>query len=100
MTRWIDAWLERPSVQVRLWATLTVVWILLTPVTMLTSLAEHVSWVSFMSLFANTASCATAWVAAMSYLRARRVDESNLNKKIDHVIAHHPDIPPLEESAA
>lgn len=85
-----------PIHQIRLWATSTLIWIGLTPVTLLTNLRHSLPWLNFLSLFANVASCGTALVAAWSYHRARRVDEANLHEKLNHIIEHHPDIPPLE----
>lgn len=81
---------ERPSVQVKLWTVATAMWVLLTPVTMLSALAHSVPWLEFMSLFANSASCATALVAALAYVHAE-----SANRKASHVIEHHPDLPPL-----
>lgn len=78
-----------PTVQVRWWAFWTVAWLVLDPVTMFTGLRTSVPWLEEMSLFANFASCGTALVAAWSYLRARRVDESNLHAKLDALAEHH-----------
>lgn len=91
----IGDWVGRPDVQRRIWGWATIAWMVLTPITMVTLLASRVWWVSFMSLFANTASCATAWVASNSYERARRVDESQVRARLDHIIEHHPDIPEM-----
>lgn len=88
-----------PGNQIRWWAFCTVAWIILDPISVVTGLQDRVWWISQMSDFANFASCGTALVAAWSYFRARRVDEANLHSKIDHVIEHHPDIPPYEEPA-
>lgn len=96
MRRLILAYISDPTHQVRLWGTLTVVWVVMTPITLLTALAHSLPWLNFLSLFANFASCGTALVAAWSYMRARRVDEAQLHSKLDHIIDSHPDIPPLE----
>lgn len=85
------AYVETPRHQLRLWVTFTVSWMVLTPVTMLTTLAHSVPWLEFMSLFANSASCGTAAVAALAYVRAASAD-----KKASHVIDWHPEIPPIE----
>jgi polyferredoxin len=73
-----------PRFQVRIWTIFTAMWVVLTPVTMLTVLSSSVPWLEFMSLFANAASCATALVAALAYVRAASADA-----KADHVIEHH-----------
>ena len=91
----LGAWIARPEVQLRLWGTWTCIWLVLLPVTLVTALKVSLEWVVFMSLFANAASCGTAWVAALSYHRARRVDEANLHAKLDHIIRESPDIPPM-----
>jgi hypothetical protein len=70
-------------VQLPLWGFWTIVWLILMPVTLVTTLKVSLEWVVFMSLFANAASCGTAWVAALSYHRARRVDEANLHARHD-----------------
>lgn len=82
-----------PVNQIRWWASWTVIWVALDPISIVTGLQSRVWWISQMSDFANFASCGTALVAAWSYMRARRVDEANLHAKLDHVIEHHPDIP-------
>jgi hypothetical protein len=88
-------WVSLPRVQLRLWGTWTCIWLVLMPVTLVTVLKASLEWVVFMSLFANAASCGTAWVAALSYHRARRVDEANLHAKLDALGDHHgvPDWP-------
>lgn len=86
--RRLSAFIANPANQLRWWAFWTVAWLVLDPITMLTPLRHSVPWVNQESLFANFASCGTAWVAAMSYLRARRVDEANLHAKIDRLQAH------------
>ncbi len=58
-------------------------WVVLMPVVMLTALSHSVPWLNWESLFANAASCGTAWVAALSYFRARRVDEAQLHSRLD-----------------
>lgn len=85
-------WLQRPSVQVRLWSVFTIVWIVMTPVTLVTALAHSIPWLNFLSLFANTASCGTAAVAALAYHRA-----ANADQKADHVIEHSPHIPAIPD---
>lgn len=89
--------ISAPKVQIRWWAFWTLAWLVLDPVTMLTKLSSNIPWLEEMSLFANFASCGTALVAAWSYFRARNVDEKNLHDKLDHLITHHPDIPPFPE---
>ena len=74
VTRLIE-FISNPRNQIRWWATWTVLWLLLDPVTMLTPLSHSVPWLNQESLFANFASCGTALVAAWSYFRARNVDE-------------------------
>ncbi len=83
------AFISDPIHQIRLWATFTVVWILMTPVTLLTGLAHSLPWRNCLSLFANFASCGTALVAAWSYHRARKVDEARLHDKLDALGQHH-----------
>ncbi len=75
MHRIVD-FISRPRNQIRWWAAWTVVWIVLDPISVATNLQNRVWWISQMSDFANFASCGTALVAAWSYFRARRVDES------------------------
>lgn len=82
--------LDHPETQVRIWVVATLAWLVLTPLTMLTFLRGSIPWVAFMSLFANTASCATALVAALAFARATSAD-----RKATHVIDNHPSIPPL-----
>lgn len=89
--------IANPTFQIRWWATWTILWVLIDPVATFTGLQNSVAWVSQMSDFANFASCGTALVAAWSYHRARRVDEANLHRKLDHIIDNHPAIPPLPE---
>lgn len=84
------AWLSRPKVQLRFWALWTGVWVVLMPITLATFLKVSLEWVVFMSLFANAASCGTATVAALAYVRAESAD-----RKADHVIFHSDDIPDL-----
>jgi len=81
-----------PRVQLRFWATWTLIWVVLLPITLVTSLKSSLEWVVFMSLFANAASCGTAAVAALAYVRADSAD-----RKADHVIYHSPDVPPLPD---
>lgn len=69
------AFLSDPRHQIRWWASWTVAWLVLTPLTLLTGLRTSVPWLEWMSLFANFASCGTALVAAWAYFRARNVDE-------------------------
>lgn len=85
---------ERPRTQVRIWFMFTSIWLALTPVTMVTFLAHSVPWLEFMSLFANSASCATALVAALALVRADAAART-----ADHIAAHHPNIPPMEGAA-
>jgi hypothetical protein len=92
------AWVGLPKVQLRLWGFWTLTWIVLMPVVMLSALNHSVPWLNWESLFANAASCGTAWVAALAYTRARSVDDANLHAKLDHVIEHHPDIPPMPDA--
>lgn len=84
-------WFTQPPVQLRFWALWTAVWLILMPITLATFLKVSLEWVVFMSLFANAASCGTAAVAALAYVRADSAD-----RKADHVIEHHPDIPALD----
>lgn len=81
---------SEPRVQLRFWAAWTMVWLFLDPVTMFTGLRSSVPWLEEMSLFANIASCGTAAVAALAYVRAASADQ-----KADHVIDHSPHIPPF-----
>lgn len=74
MTKFL-AFLSDPQHQIRWWAVCTVVWVVMTPITLATSLAHSLPYLNFLSLFANFASCGTALVAAWSYHRARNVDE-------------------------
>lgn len=96
--RLVVQWFTAGPTQIWIWGIWTIVWVILLPVTMVTALKVSLEWVVFMSLFANCASTGTAWVAAMSYHRARRVDEANLHAKLDHLIEHHPDIPPMGDA--
>lgn len=79
----------QPRVQIRFWGVWTTLWVVLLPVTLVTALKSSLEWVVFMSLFANAASCGTAWVAALSYHRADRVDKANLHRKLDRLAQHH-----------
>ena len=83
-------WFASPRIQLRFWATWTAVWLVLMPVTLFTVLKVSLEWVVFMSLFANAASCGTAAVAALAYVRAASAD-----LKADHVI-DHTDVPPFQ----
>lgn len=82
-------WFGHPRIQLRFWGIWTIAWLVLLPITLVTGLKTSLEWVVFMSLFANAASCGTAWVAALSYNRARRVDEANLHAKLDRLAEHH-----------
>lgn len=95
-TRALVAWFTAGRTQIWAWGIWTVIWVVLMPVTLVTGLKVSLEWVVFMSLFANCASTGTAWVAAMGYQRSRRVDEADMHKKLDHIIANHPDIPPMQ----
>lgn len=83
------AFISDPKVQIRWWATWTVLWVIFDPISVVTHLQDRVWWVSQMSDFANFASCGTALVAAWSYLRARKVDEARLHDKLDALALHH-----------
>lgn len=73
----------------------TAIWTLLLPVTLFTYLKVSLEWVVFMSLFANAASCGTATVAALAYVRAESAD-----RKADHVIDNSPHLPSYEQDGA
>lgn len=88
-------WFTSGRTQIWAWGIWTVIWVVLMPITLVTALKVSLEWVVFMSLFANCASTGTAWVAAMGYQRSRKVDEANMHEKLDHIIKHSPDIPPL-----
>ena len=83
---------SEPRVQFGFWIGWTLFWLLMDPVTMLTALRSSVPWLEEMSLFANVASCGTAAVASLAYIRAASADE-----KATHVIEHHPAIPPMPD---
>lgn len=87
-------WFTQPQVQLKFWAIWTVVWTLLIPVTLASGLRDSLEWVTFMSLFANAASCGTATVAALAYVRAESAD-----RKADHVIEHS-DLPDFGQNRA
>ena len=88
-------WFSQPKTQLHFWAAWTAVWVVLLPVTLATFLKVSLEWVVFMSLFANAASCGTATVAALAYVRAESAD-----RKADHVIEYHPDVPSFVQESA
>jgi hypothetical protein len=81
-----------PRVQIWIWGIWTVVWVVLMPITLVTTLKVSLEWVVFMSLFANCASTATAWVAALGYLRSRAVHEATLDARLDSLGDSHADL--------
>lgn len=89
MLRRLASFIAQPNVQLRLWGAWTLIWLILMPITLITVLKTSLEWIVWLSLFANVASCGTAWVAALSYHRARRVDEANLHAKLDALAEHH-----------
>ena len=66
----LGAKFARPRVQLWVWGVFTLIWVVLMPIAEFTLLGISLRWIVFQSSFANVASCGTAWVAAMAYLRA------------------------------
>lgn len=67
-------WIAGPGRQVRIAGWCTIVWLLLSPVTMLTALRSSLPWLTAASLFANVATCFGWWVAAWANQRASNVE--------------------------
>lgn len=50
-------------------------WLILSPAAMLTGLKSALWWITFMSLFANVATCFGWWVASLVNVKAERIDD-------------------------
>lgn len=83
-----------PRLQVWIAGLSLVAWMILSPVTMTTGLRNAIWWITAASLFANVATCFGWWVTALVQLRTQRIEAASIGRKLDHVIEHHPDIPP------
>lgn len=50
-------------------------WMVLSPIAMATGLKSALWWITFMSLFANIATCFGWWVASLVNVKAERIDD-------------------------
>ena len=90
--------LASPRVQTWFNGLLTVIWLVMLPITLaFVGPFSTVLWVSFISAWALFATHLGAWIAALVNVRAERIEQQKLHEKLDHIIEHHPDIPPLGE---
>ena len=65
----------RPRLQTWIAGLSLAAWLVLSPVAMLTGLKSALWWITFMSLYANVATCFGWWVAALVNVRAERIDD-------------------------
>lgn len=72
--RQFSLWIAAPNRQVRIAGLCTVLWLILSPITMLTALRASIPWLTAASLFANVATCFGWWVAAWANQRASNVE--------------------------
>lgn len=77
---------------------LTIVWILMIPVSLVTGWVESVTYVSALSLWALVSGHWSAWQAARveveQQAEARRRDEEDLPKDVVHALVRHTDVEP------
>lgn len=64
-----------PRVQVWVAGLSLALWMVLSPIAMATGLKSALWWITFMSLFANVATCFGWWVAALVNVKAERIDD-------------------------
>lgn len=89
-------WLAAPRVQTWFNGAFTVIWLVMMPITLaFIGPFSTVLWVSFISAWALFATHLGAWIAALVNVRAERIEQQKLHDKLDHIIEHHPDIPPM-----
>lgn len=101
-------WFARPDVQAWFNGAMTGGWFLMLPVTLFIPLFRtSILWLAFISAWALFATHLGAWIAAMVNVKAARIEEhaavmpshaSETIRRLDHVIEHHPAIPPLPSS--
>lgn len=97
-------WVAAPRVQARFNGVLTVVWLVMMPVTLaFIGPFSTVLWVSFVSAWALFATHLGAWIAALVNVKAERIEDHASNmphhavetqRRLDHIIKHS-DLPPL-----
>lgn len=74
MTRFAT-WLAKPIVQTRFNAAMTVLWLVMLPITLLfVRTFSAILWVSFISAWALFATHLGAWIAALVNVKAERID--------------------------
>lgn len=66
----------RPRFQVWVSGASLAAWIVLSPIAMLSGLKSALWWITFMSLFANVATCFGWWVSSLVNARAERVEQN------------------------
>lgn len=75
----------RPRLHVWIAGLSLVLWLVLSPITMLTGLRSSLSWITAASLFANVATCFGWWVSAVVNVKAERIDD----RSQEHVTLGH-----------
>ena len=91
-------WLAKPAVQTWFNGAMTVIWLVMMPITLaFIGPFSTVLWVSFISAWALFATHLGAWIAALVNVKAERIERGKVNAKLDHIIRHHPSIPPLPD---
>ena len=75
-------WLAKPKVQTWFNGAMTVLWLVMLPITLLfTSRFDTVLWVSFISAWALFATHLGAWIAALVNVKAERIDVDSQDAK-------------------
>jgi len=73
--RWV-LWLAKPKVQTQFNGAMTVIWLVMMPITLLfIGPFSTVLWVSFISAWALFATHLGAWIAALVNVKAERIDD-------------------------
>lgn len=69
-------WLAEPKVQARFNAAMTILWLVMLPITLLfVRTFSAILWVSFISAWALFATHLGAWIAALVNVKAERIDD-------------------------
>ena len=97
--RRVVAFVASPRAQTWFNGGFTLIWLVMMPITLaFIGPFSTVLWVSFISAWALFATHLGAWIAALVNVKADRLDRAQVHTKLDHIIQHHPDIPPMENT--